>query len=409
MWLIGNEPDRGPNPPDYTSIGQDDTYPEVYAQIYHEAYEFIKRHDPSARIAIAGLVEITPQRLQYLDKVWNTYAQLYGTDIPVDIWNMHLYILPEALPDGGPNGIASTAVGTDPALGIREGWADRSKCFDPTNNVYCWADHDHLPTFIDQVRKMRTWMKAHGQQNKPLILSEYSQLYPFEDYDNPVNPTRCFLQDEFGKCFTPARVSAFMTETFDYLESNADPELGYPRDGGRLVQRWLWYALEATGGGGGSASNLLTSDSLRLTQPGETFRDNVAARPQYVNLAANNATHATVRTTRPTDTITATLSVAVVNAGSIQTFSSFTVTFYADSGLTQPIGTAAVDTLLRGCESTTATASVTWSNLAVGTHRFWAKIDSGESIAESDEKDNVIPGSVAIFPNGLHLPIIIRR
>jgi len=64
LWLVGNEPDRGPN---LNGRGaQDDTYPGVYARAYHDVYDFIKRRDPTALMANAGLVEITPGRLQYL-------------------------------------------------------------------------------------------------------------------------------------------------------------------------------------------------------------------------------------------------------------------------------------------------------------------------------------------------------
>ena len=182
LWVVGNEPDRGPNPEDCLGPAQDDTYPEVYARAYHDAYTFIKGQDPTAQVAIAGLVEVTPGRLQYLDIVWQTYRATYGVNMPVDVWNMHLYILPEALSNGQPNGIANVALGTNPALAIRESGDNAANC--PNPNVYCWAEHDDLNVFASQVVAMRTWMKAHGQQNKPLILSEYSLLYPFEDYDN---------------------------------------------------------------------------------------------------------------------------------------------------------------------------------------------------------------------------------
>ena len=241
LWLVGNEPDRGPNPEDCSGQGQDDTYPEIYAQAYHDTYQFIKSRDATARVAIAGLVEATPGRLQYLEKVWQTYQQRYQTTIPVDVWNMHLYILPEAQPDGTPNGVANVALGTDPALAIRESGDKKERCAEP--GVYCWAEHDDLTVFAQQVVAMRTWMKQHGEQDKPLILTEYSQLYPFADYDDPVNPTRCFLMDEYGKCFTQARVTSFLNRTFDYLESATDANLGYPLDGNRLVQQWMWYSV----------------------------------------------------------------------------------------------------------------------------------------------------------------------
>ncbi|MGC8781306.1 MAG: hypothetical protein ACP5UQ_10610, partial [Anaerolineae bacterium] len=114
IWIVGNEPDRGPNPEDCQRGAQDDTYPEMYARAYHDVYHFIKQRDPSAQVANAGLVEVTPGRLQYLDKMWEAYQQNYGMIMPIDIWNMHLYILPEVMSNGQPNGIAGVAVGTDP-------------------------------------------------------------------------------------------------------------------------------------------------------------------------------------------------------------------------------------------------------------------------------------------------------
>ena len=132
LWIVGNEPDRGPNPEDCTRGVQDDTYPEVYARFYHDVYAFIKQRDPSAQVAIAGLVQVTPGRLQYLDKVWQEYQNGYSSAMPVDVWNMHLYILPEALPNGQPNGIANIALGTSPSLAIRESGGNPSQCSDPS-------------------------------------------------------------------------------------------------------------------------------------------------------------------------------------------------------------------------------------------------------------------------------------
>ena len=101
LWIIGNEPDR--------RNVQNDICPQQYAQAYHDAYHFIKARDPSAQVAIAGLVEVTPGRMQYLDIVWNTYRQKYGATLPVDVWTFHVYILSET-----NNGDAHIALGTDP-------------------------------------------------------------------------------------------------------------------------------------------------------------------------------------------------------------------------------------------------------------------------------------------------------
>ena len=112
VWIVGNEPDR--------KIVQNDTCPQQYAQAYHDVYTFIKGRDPKAQIAFAGLVQVTPGRLQYMDIVWNTYLQKYGVPMPVDVWTIHTYVLsetPTAVDDGG--GDANVPLGTDPALAVR--------------------------------------------------------------------------------------------------------------------------------------------------------------------------------------------------------------------------------------------------------------------------------------------------
>jgi len=39
------------------------------------------------------------------------------------------------------------------------------------------------------------------------------------------------------------KVVAFMLGTFDYMLHTKDPYLGWGRDRGRLIQRWLWFSL----------------------------------------------------------------------------------------------------------------------------------------------------------------------
>jgi len=400
LWVIGNEPDRGPNPGLCTG-GQDDIHPEVYARAYHDVYHFIKQHDPTALVAIAGLVQVTPGRLQYLDKVWQTYLQEYNTVMPVDVWNMHIYILPEATPDGQPSGVANVALGTDLALAIRESGGDPSKCADP--DVYCWAEHDDLSVFAEQVVAMRTWMKQHGEQNKPLILSEYSILYPFRDYDDPINPTTCWLQDENGKCFTAARVSKFMTRTFNYLETAADPTLGYPADNNHLVQQWLWFSMYYNQQDIGYVSNLLEDDYTTLTPVGQIFSSTVNTLATHVNLVATEAAHPAVFTSVPGGTVTAPLSVSIYNNGNTQTTSPFTVTFYSDAARTQIIDTVTITNSLRGC-ARKIVAQGSWANLTVGVHRYWAWVEGDAP----NTQDNVAEGFVLVNPARIFLPVIFR-
>ena len=195
-WLIGNEPDVA---------WQDNTSPELYAIAYHHAYTAIKAGDPTAQVAIGGVSQVTPLRLAYLDRVWEFYQTLYGTEMPVDVWNMHAFVLREERKSWGVN--------IPPGFTIEQ----RGKLWDV-------ADHDDLALVEEQVRAMRQWMVAHGQQEKPLWVTEYGILMP-ADYG-----------------FPPDRVIRFLEGTFDLFTTLRDPALGFSADDHRLVQRWNWFS-----------------------------------------------------------------------------------------------------------------------------------------------------------------------
>jgi hypothetical protein len=193
--LIGNEPDVR---------WQDNTPAAVYAHAYHAAYHAIKQADPTAQIAIGGVSQITPLRLAYLDAVLDAYRAAFGVDMPVDVWNMHAFVLQEKAGDWGVDMPPGVEAETGESWGI--------------------DDHDDLALVELQVRRMRAWMQGRGQQDKPLWISEYGILMPAE----------------YG--FTPERVRRFMIGSFELFNSLRDPEVGYPADDYRLVQRWVWFS-----------------------------------------------------------------------------------------------------------------------------------------------------------------------
>ncbi|MEW5986788.1 MAG: CARDB domain-containing protein [Chloroflexota bacterium] len=395
-WIVGNEVDR--------AYIQGDTYPDVYATAYHDVYTFIKERDPEAQVAISALVQVTPGRLQYLDLVWEAYLEQYGATMPVDVWNMHLYILPEIRADGTPT-TAHVALGTDPALAILESGGDAALC--PLDDVYCYAEHDDLDLFAEQILAMRNWMKEHGQQDKPLILSEYSTLYVFLDYDDPINPTQCYVQDEYGGCFTEQRVSDFMVASFDYMETTTDASLGYPQDDYRLVQQWLWFSMFVPVEDTGGSSNLLTEDNTALTQVGRTFRNEVAARPQTVNLLPDDLAYPIAFTSTPTGTINVALSAVARNNGNKLVDNSFVATFYSDPALTQVLGSTTLNDL-HGCARDIETATAVWPALPTGYHPYWVKLDSQGAVSESSENDNVATGFVLVNPHQVFIPIVTK-
>jgi len=206
-WIIGNEPEG--------VYGQGNRTPTEYAEIYHEAYTRLKSYDRDARIAIGGVIEPTPLRLRWIEEAMAAYQARYGTPMEVDVWNIHVQILQEKEGDWG----AGIPAGITPRPGeARE---------------YDLTDCASIPIFKTLVTEFRTWMKDKGQRNKPLIISEMGVLQP-SDYIAP--------DKESGD----QRIEQFMAETFDWLLSATDPDIGCPADENRLVQRWLWFSLNGS-------------------------------------------------------------------------------------------------------------------------------------------------------------------
>ncbi len=210
-WAVGNEMERR----DWATGMQDEIVPELYAQAYYEAYNAIKSGDPTAKVAIGGVIEATPLRLQYLDRVWSAYATTYGQTLPVDVWNLHIFVLPEK-----SCAVYAECWGAEIPAGLS----------DVIGATYTVLDNKNFTLAAQQVVAFRTWMANHGQRTKPLIITEYGVNMP--DWVSP------------GQ-FTPAQVrDNFLYPSFDYFLNQTDAALGYPADGYRLVQRWNWYSLD---------------------------------------------------------------------------------------------------------------------------------------------------------------------
>jgi hypothetical protein len=197
LWLVGNEPDVK---------WQDNVAPATYARLYHDAYAAIKTGDPSAFVAIGGVSQPTPLRMRYLDVILQSYRDQFGAQMPIDVWNVHNFVLREER--------GSWGVDIPPGMGDNQGM------------LYEIADSSNLDIFRRQIYDFRRWMAQRGYRDKPLIVSEYGVLMP-EDYG-----------------FPPDVVASFLIGTFDFFLSAADGGTGYPGDGNRLVQMWCWYSLD---------------------------------------------------------------------------------------------------------------------------------------------------------------------
>jgi hypothetical protein len=221
LWLIGNEPDV---------VWQDNSTPEEYAAGYHTVYAALKAADPTSRIAIGGVSQPTPLRLQYLDRVLAAYQDQFGAPMPIDVWNVHNFILNEQH--------GSWGVDIPPGFAVAAG------------TLHTIDQHDDMQIFRQQIIAFRQWMAAHGYRDKELIVSEYGILMPLD----------------YG--FDTARVRDFMNGTFDFFLTATNNSIGLPGDGNRLVQRWCWFSLSDSDYPSG---NLIDFDSGQITPLGQDF------------------------------------------------------------------------------------------------------------------------------------------
>lgn len=256
IWLLGNEMDRL----DWNGGGQDEMLPELYAVAYKELRDLIKGADPTAKIAIGGIIQATPMRLAYLTKAWDEYQRLYGEEMPVDVWNVHAFIASEECqwqrPDGGDRVLVCYGAGVPPGETEKQG-------------AYIGEDWKHIDrsTFDQQIRAFRAWMKDRGQQEKPLIVTEYGVLYESVPCNNSCpDPNAYNLQD-------PDVVHDFMLWTFDYFMDTKDCDLGYAADDCRLVQRWAWFSLEDVEWEFNPYTVLFDRDTKAITPAGEKYRN----------------------------------------------------------------------------------------------------------------------------------------
>jgi hypothetical protein len=335
LWLLGNEIDRR----DWIGGGrQDEMLPELYAAAFHAMRTAIKNADPTARIAPAGVIQATPLRLQYLDRVWNEYARLYGAPMPVDVWNVHAFIFREKrFYVGCPD-----CWGADVPPGINV----------PNGVLWTIQDTISMTIFADQLVAFRQWMASKGERDKPLLVSEYA-AFP-EDF------------------FAPgAAVNYILTGTFAYMRDARSPTLGYPGDDNRLVQRWVLYSLDDT-----RLSTSIMSGGV-LAPLGTAWINYVADPANGFNPRATSLHFRALRTnplvlySPDGGPIDATLYPQIDNSGTISTTQSFSVRL-VDSQW--PLGGLSQFAALDGCGARASGSGVVFYDMRPGVHTVTAQL-----------------------------------
>jgi len=359
VWLAGNEPDR---------IGQDGILAEDYAEFYHEAYEFIKGRDPTAQIAFGGVVQPTPLRLEYLDRVVATYNQRYGTNPPADIIHTHAFVMNEV----------SWGAGRPPG----ENYTSEPRDIEPPEQ---WD----MTLFREQMYAMRQWMKDNGYQQKPLIVSEYGLLLPDVFHPN-------------GE----AESINFLISSFDFFLNEKDADLGYGADDNRLVQKFAWFSLnypqfnyETYEGLNGA---LFDRETEELTYLGSEFADYTENMiVETIDLHLRNMQISTASPISTTMHPTVTIDVEVLNTGGIVSEESIITLWNGDpqAGGTQ-IGTAPLLDVLPACEEV-YTVSFDWDAFSVptGSYDLYITADAANVNLEVNASDNVVIKTVQIETN----------
>lgn len=277
-WIVGNEPDNA---------GQDGFYLSSageYATYYHHVYTYIKELDPSAKITIAGVVQPSVLRLQYLDQVLAEYQVQFSSQLPMDLMNVHNFVMSERSIPG--EDIVLWGNGAPPGMD-----ADN-----PNVRYIAPEQHWNIDIFKQQIYDVRTWMQDN-EYDMPLIVSEYGILLPDEWDLNQIGTAN------------------FMTQSFDFFLSERDEELGYEADDYRLVQAFGWFSLNyppyATSEGEGLNGALFGLEDREITSLGEAYRDYV----QNYIVECNSEPSATLESTttvtplsNSTITVTVTLS-----------------------------------------------------------------------------------------------------
>jgi len=371
-WIIGNEPDR--------KQFQDDLEPQVYATAYHDLYHIIKNQDPTAKIVAGTIVQPTEIRIDYLNLVLKNYFQLYKEAMPVDGWAFHNFILNEAscsyyedkVP---PAQLSQVCWGAEIPPGVNATDGLRIDV----------QDNDRFDLFTEQIVRFRQWMADHGYRNTPAFLSEFGILMP---------------QGIFTPDFTQERVNTFMSKTFDYLLNTTDPNIGYPGDGNRLVQRFAWYSINDNINFNGFLFDPSLPIANSRTLMGDNFASIASAQTDDVDYYVDHVNLASAPPLTSQGATTITLEAVIGNSGNLASGTPAMLRFFDG-----PPGSGGVqigsdqNVSLPGCGEQ-STFRLNWAAVEPGTYTVYAQISTPNN---NDLISNNNEGSVDVRFANQHL------
>jgi len=325
--------------------------------------------------------------------MWDEYLRRYRTPMPVDVWHIHTYLGPEKRNDWG----IDIPAGIDADVGMFYFNGDWQK------RVLVNKDFSYVPGLV---RDLRAWMKERGQQNKPLIISEFGVTMPDWVMEGEFTPEK--IRDEY------------MYPGLPYMLDATDPDLGYPADEYRLVQSTWWWSLDADAGahdGGvfyqyfngnlfwsGLGPPTHSSNPMGISTLGNYWIDYTSTLTESVNLRPLTVVAVPPAFSDAGEPVTVTLRAQLSNSGNIAVTQPFNVTLY--DGYDKEIGSFLVDGI-EGCGGI-AEGLLIWPSVAPGTHVARVHVDSTDQISETREDDNEMSNLILVATHQVHLPLVVR-
>jgi hypothetical protein len=323
---------------------------------------------------VAGtIVQPTPVRLEYLDMVLDSYRNAYQTDMPVDAWSFHNFILNEASCDYYRDKVPAGQLG-------QVCWgADIPPGVNATDGLRITIqENDSVKLFKEQVERFREWMADNGYRNTPAFLSEFGVLMPEAKFPE----------------FNTVRVNDFMNATFDYLMTATNPNTGYPGDDNRLVQRFAWYSTDDNVDFNGFLFNRNAPVATSRTAMGDNFvayAGSVGAELDYY-LDKVSVVGAPVA---GQNGMTVTLEAVIGNSGNLASNAAAIVRFYNGDPFNGGVQIVAEQTIsVAGCGEKGA-VRVEWGGVQPGTYTIYARVQVLSSDVDGSNNQLSVPVTVA--------------